>query len=425
MRKVSLAIIILLPFAWFGALALAVQTDERAPVKSPHKRVVRPCEACHVSESFNVISFDHDDTEFSLEGQHTAVECLQCHNIEDFSQVAGSCESCHQDVHLNRLGTDCERCHSPQGWMVVKGDDIHSRTDFPLMGRHVLLDCEACHGGQAPTEFAETPSNCIDCHRSDYTNVESPDHDGALFSTLCTDCHQLTGWEPAIFPDHDPLFPIFSGTHRGQWDDCAICHNDPVQSVFTCLQCHEHAQPLMDAAHNGIGGYAYNSQDCYSCHPTGVRGAFVNHDAQFFPIYSGTHNRQWSNCVECHPNAADRSQFTCLSCHAHARETMDPFHMGMSGYSYSSNACLNCHPSGNRGRFVEHDSQFFPIFSGTHNQEWNDCAQCHPNPSSRAQIDCLQCHEHRRTEMDDKHQGMSGYSYTTRACLDCHPNGTK
>ena len=74
--------------------------------------------------------------------------------------------------------------------------------------------------------------------------------------------------------------------------------------------------------------------------------------------------------------------------------------------------------------FQVHDAQFFPIFSGKHRGEWDDCVDCHTNTGNYAVFSCVDCHEHNRTEMDDKHSGEADYQYTSMACLECHPTGT-
>ena len=46
------------------------------------------------------------------------------------------------------------------------------------------------------------------------------------------------GW---FFSSHDAYFPIYSGKHKGEWNDCVDCH---IQSsnykIFSCINCHEH-----------------------------------------------------------------------------------------------------------------------------------------------------------------------------------------
>jgi len=236
----------------------------------------------------------------------------------------------------------------------------------------------------------------------------------------------MNDWQPAFLANHDPFFPIFSGEHDGVWSDCTECHSNPATFTdFTCLACHEHRQSKMDEEHQGISGYAYESTACLSCHPDGSKGDFVDHDNLFFPIFSGTHQGSWQECLECHTNPADRKEFTCLECHEHRQTQMDTKHAGIPGYAYQSSDCLTCHPDGQKGEFREHDDLFFPIFSGTHQGSWQECLECHTNPADRKQFTCLDCHEHRQTEMDATHAGIPGYLYASTQCFFCHPNGEK
>ncbi len=391
----------------------------------PHERLNFDCETCHTTESFNEVSFDHAAlTGFELVGRHGAVDCKACHTIRDFSTVETNCQSCHTDVHESKLGEDCSSCHTVDGWQVFDAVAIHANTDFPIMGRHALLDCGACHQNFPRGDLSHTDSRCVACHQSDYLSVSSPNHVTAGFTTDCETCHQMNAFRPALLPDHDVFFPIYSGEHRGEWNDCNTCHTDPNNFAdFTCLSCHAHRQTSMDEEHDGIPGYAYNSPDCYLCHPRGEAESFTDHDAQFFPIFSGSHQGEWNECSVCHTVPGDRRVIDCLGCHEHRQSEMDGKHGSMSGYSYTSAACLECHPDGQKGTFAAHDADFFPIFSGPHSGEWQECATCHTVESDRSVFDCLPCHDHEQTATDVIHVGMPGYSYTSTACYDCHPTG--
>lgn len=63
------------------------------------------CESCHDSQSFFVEAFDHNTTQFSLEGAHEGVACGSCHLPEanpdgiDF-------------IRYKPLGMQCQDCHS-------------------------------------------------------------------------------------------------------------------------------------------------------------------------------------------------------------------------------------------------------------------------------------------------------------------------
>lgn len=322
--------------------------QEAPAFDSPHKRLARSCEACHVATSFKDIRFDHDTTDFSLEALHEGAPCLACHNVEDFSRVDDRCVTCHTDIHRDRMGPDCARCHTPRGWTVFDSEEIHAPTNFPILGRHTLIDCLACHPGSPTADFRRVWTECVDCHQQEFIANPSIDHVAFGFSSRCQDCHEMTGWTPSYMPDHDPIFPIYSGRHKNTWDRCTICHVDPNnRRVFECITCHEHNRTDMDAKHQGIPGYAYVSQECYACHPTGEAGDFGEHDTLFFPIFSGAHRGEWASCTTCHDVPADRKQFTCITCHEHDRTRMDDKHLGeVQDYVYASNACYECHPTG-------------------------------------------------------------------------------
>ncbi|MDH3215033.1 MAG: hypothetical protein OEN01_01925 [Candidatus Krumholzibacteria bacterium] len=328
-------------------LALWGIASAQQPMKNPHKKLSRSCETCHTAVSFSDVRFDHSKTDFTLDGRHKSIVCLSCHVVQDFSKVDNECMACHEDVHLGQLGVTCENCHTSRAWNAFDGEEIHSSSNFPLMGRHVLLDCASCHLEQVPSNFYETPTRCVACHQMDYLEASQPGHVSGGFHTQCGQCHTFSSWRPGLMPDHDPFFPIFSGRHRNEWSSCVQCHTDPGNnSVFNCLTCHEHAQPETDGAHVGMSGYVYASAECYSCHPTGEAGRFVDHDAQFFPIYSGAHNGKWATCSTCHVDRGNASVFDCLGCHEHDQNRMDDKHSGEDNYVYASSACYDCHPDG-------------------------------------------------------------------------------
>jgi hypothetical protein len=328
--------------------ALGGAAAAQRAMKNPHEKLSRPCESCHTAVSFHDVRFDHNVTDFPLEGRHQRIACLSCHLITDFSTVDGECIACHEDLHLGKLGVACEECHISRAWNVFDAEEIHSRSNFPLMGRHVLVDCAGCHHGQLPANFNETPTECVACHRMDYMEASRPNHVAGGFHSQCEQCHTFSSWRPGMMPDHEPLFPIFSGTHKNRWNTCTECHTDPGNyNVFNCLTCHR--RPETDGAHVGMTGYVYDSPQCYACHPDGRAGRFAEHDAQFFPIYSGAHSGRWNACSTCHPDAGNASNFDCLGCHEHDRTRMDDKHLGeVGGYVYASSACFDCHPDGRK-----------------------------------------------------------------------------
>ncbi|MDQ7051479.1 MAG: hypothetical protein Q9P14_00725 [candidate division KSB1 bacterium] len=286
----------------------------------------------------------------------------------------------------------------------------------------------SCHRGLPSGNFGMATTRCESCHQQQYLDARTPDHVAFGFPTNCDQCHQMNRWKPASMPDHDALFfPVFSGVHQNTWSDCSTCHPSATnKKQFTCLSCHEHGQAKMNSKHQGITGYAYNSQDCYQCHPTGQKAEFRAHDAQFFPIFSGKHKNKWDACKTCHIDPNNRKVFSCVECHEHRQAKMDPKHQGIPGYAFNSLNCYQCHPTGQKAEFREHDAQFFPIFSGTHQNKWDACKTCHVDPNNRKVFSCVECHEHNQNLMDSKHQGITGYSVSTvMDCYQCHPTGQK
>lgn len=240
---------------------------------SPHKNLKLACTVCHGqdSESWQTIQFDHQQTGYELSGAHGRTDCLNCHNVTNFSATNRQCVGCHTDVHQNRLTTDCARCHTNnQRWTVFDTYAIHSETGFQILGKHAQLDCFSCHRGEIENRFFPVDFTCGNCHRSDYLATKSPNHSELGFEMTCNLCHTFSGWKPALFKDHDAYFPISSGAHSRVWDDCTTCHkveNDYTE--FSCTHCHTHRQSKMDDKHREKRDYVYESHACLSCHPNG------------------------------------------------------------------------------------------------------------------------------------------------------------
>jgi len=112
------------------------------------------------------------------------------------------------------------------------------------------------------------------------------------------------------------------------------------------VSCHEHEHIATATRHAGITGYKYDSKSCLSCHPAGTGGTVSRADhMKFFPIDVGTPHAT-GQCTDCHSNPADKSVFTCVSCHDHAQAMTDMQHANVTGYTYDSASCLKCHAQG-------------------------------------------------------------------------------
>ena len=138
------------------------------------------CIECHKTTMWSEVEFDHNRTNFKLEGKHGQIVCSSCHIkkngnalSQNFVNLSTLCESCHKDVHFNQFKidgkTNCERCHGFNNWQAEKFD--HAKTKFPLDGKHANVSCEKCHkqietpvGKFVKYKIEET--KCIDCHSS-------------------------------------------------------------------------------------------------------------------------------------------------------------------------------------------------------------------------------------------------------------------
>jgi hypothetical protein len=162
---------------------------------------------------------------------------------------------------------------------------------------------------------------------------------------------------------------------------------------------------------------------CSSDLPTGLRGTFTQHDALFFPVYSGTHLNRWTACADCHTDPTTRATYGCMTGTCHPAASTTGLHQGIPGYQYTAAQCLACHPTGLRGTFTQHDALFFPIYSGRHAGSWSDCTACHTDANTRATFSCMTGTCHPATDVTPHHTSVSGYQYVAAACYNCHPQG--
>jgi len=111
----------------------------------------------------------------------------------------------------------------------------------------------------------------------------------------------------------------------------------------------------------------------------------------------------------------------CVACHqTEYNNTADPNHGG----AQFPNTCEDCHSTTAwTPANWDHDGQYFPIFSGKHREAWDTCMDCHMTPNDYSQFECINCHEHNKTDMDDDHSEVNGYTWESQACLTCHPDG--
>ena len=322
----------------------------RQKVEHPHgKNFKLSCSICHSPKGWTVdkeiYSFDHNTAKLPLTGQHNVVSCKSCHPTLVFTDAKTECIECHTDIHQATAGQDCARCHTTSSWLVTNITELHRYSRFPLLGAHRTADCSDCHRSESMVRFDVTGVNCIDCHREDYMATSNPSHTNAGFSEDCSTCHPVNSnqWTGAGF--NHSFFPLVQG-HSGPV--CAACHTSGTYSDASpeCSSCHQQDYiATTNPSHSSLG-FPLTCTICHTLEPGWKPASFTEHDTKSFPIYSGNHKGTWTSCTECHANPASYAQFTCLSCHEHNKTSMDEKHREESGYSYTSQACLQCHPRG-------------------------------------------------------------------------------
>jgi hypothetical protein len=379
------------------------------------------CEDCHTTDGWKInkkpLLFNHDTTSFRLEGQHKQVDCRLCHISLVFSDAEQECRYCHTDMHYQTVGFECERCHTPKSWIVENITQIHQVSRFPLVGAHVTADCYDCHPSESLLRFEPLGVECYDCHQDDYAATTNPNHAESNFSTTCDECHLVNSfaWTGADFT-HD-FFPL-SGVH--DIADCKICHttNDYSTTSAECVSCH--LQDYNDASspdHNDLA-FSTNCTDCHTTSPDWKPARFDEHDA-LFPIYSGTHNGEWNTCAECHTLSGNYGVFSCIDCHEHNQGDTDNEHDEVSGYTYTSIACFECHPTGTGEGSFNHNASNFPL-TGAHLT--TDCSGCHANGYSGTPTVCFACHENDYTQTSNPAHNSIGIATDCETCHTTEPD---
>ncbi len=378
------------------------------------------CLSCHPDGSANG-AFNHGSTAFPLTGSHAGAACIDCHTA-GYSGTTTVCFDCHQpDFNQSQnpnhsaanLPNTCADCHTTQpGWSPASFP-IHNQF-YALNGAHATIasECATCHNGN----YTSTPNTCAGCHLPDYNQTTNPPHASSQFPTECQECHAETGWVPSTF-NHEATYPL-TGAHAQA--ACIECHASGYSGTTTvCFDCH---QPDYNQSQNPNHSAINIPNTCADCHTT-IPGwspaAFPIHN-QYYQL-NGAHAAISNDCENCHNGNYNTTPNTCTGCHiADYNQTTNPPHAS----AQFPTECQECHtetswvPS-----TFDHDNQYFPIYSGRHQGEWNACSDCHTNPTNYAQFSCINCHEHNQTDMNIQHANVTGYVYNSNACLDCHPDG--
>lgn len=208
------------------------------------------CGDCHGERDWKENRFDHSKTRFALFGKHRSVKCDDCHKGQKYKDTPVACLACHKkdDVHKGQQGEKCEQCHSAQDWKQTTFN--HARTQFPLLGKHLVVECRKCH---ATAQFKDAKTECLACHEKDDVHKRR-------LGTQCESCHNARDWRLWDYNHNTRTRFRLDGGHLGL--DCTSCHNKPVTGKavlsMACSSCHD-----KDDVHEGAFG-----RQCDKCHGT-------------------------------------------------------------------------------------------------------------------------------------------------------------
>ena len=315
------------------------------------------------------------------------------------------------------LKEPCQTCHSAGGWKPARPGRRfdHARYGFVLAGAHAAAPCGACHRSLV---FSSAQKLCASCH-------EDP-HQSEL-GTDCSRCHTARSFidRTAMVRGHQLTRLPLTGGHVGL--ECESCHAPAAQGHLRfvgtpgeCEACHMAAYRAARQPDHAAAGFP---TDCRRCHsPRAWTTNAFNHDATRFPL-TGAH--RGLACASCHGGGVYAGKDpNCVACHrANYDATTNPNH-AVLGFS---TACATCHSTTSwSGAQFDHDTRFFPIYSGGHATRWSACSDCHTSPSNFTVFTCFTCHPHSdQAKTDGNHASVSGYSYQSSACYSCHPRGRK
>ena len=370
----------------------------------PHKGQFKPkaCTTCHDTSSWEVANdrMRQIHPKLSLANGHARVACEACHDRGNNKPPSkgSKCESCHKPVHIAKFGNRCESCHASIKWVGLPesvGRDNHPKTRYPLVQKHIGVECAECHPKSKPvaSRFKNLAfDKCLSCHPDKHAGELKKYDNGE-----CARCHTLAGFTPTTFgiKQHATAF-VLDGKHIAT--PCGGCHTGPrprlsfVVGKTACLDCHENPHGSQFAKEMVQGG-------CAACHTT-VDWHQSKIDHSTWPLV-GVHAR--TKCAACHgeqkkgaePAAYRGIPRECEGCH-------DDVHAGQFR-PQPAKACKSCHDATTFAiaKTFDHKTTGY-VLDGQHKPL--ACDKCHAPATLRDGSTAI--------------RWRLGY----RKCKDCHAN---
>lgn len=470
---------------------IEVRIEKKAGYHASSEVRGKACISCHSEHhgrNFDMVRFDQDNfnhelTGYELLGAHQRIDCRQCHKpdfVDDrelkkrsktFLGLDHDCVSCHEDVHQNTLSSnDCASCHSMEAFSPAS-NFTHGDTDYPLRGKHLEVDCIACHqkevrNGKEFQHFADLDfANCNSCHEDVHNNLLGADckqcHTEASFNSLqnlrrfnhnrtnfalkgshrsvrCEDCHNLNTGLTSLFQDKKGI-----RTH-----ECNSCHEDVHENKFgtDCASCHNEkafADIDADGFNHNLTDFQlvgkHNAIDCRACHTESLTTPLVHNSCaschQDYHEGDFVKNGESPDCAQCHNEEGFEPSTYTIEAHNASDFPLEGAHL--------ATPCFACHLKEDKWRFAEigercvdcHEDVHEGYISVTYypNQR---CENCHLVDSwtanqfdhkltgfellgRHAETRCMDCHGVDESLSQNRY---TGFKNTPTACESCHEN---
>jgi hypothetical protein len=403
-----------------------------------HGQLGQDCLRCHTFVDWkSATKIDHSKTKFPLTGLHAKVPCAKCHTpaapggTPRFTGIPfAKCADCHTDPHHGAFAKSCETCHTTSSWKQIPASEQfdHSKTKYPLLGKHAQVDCLKCHRGanfKKPLPFAK----CGDCH--------TPDPHRGQFAKRkdngeCSACHTVDGWKPSLFDVKAHASSAYPLEGRHVSVPCEKCHLPAGAATryniafAKCLDCHKDV-------HAGQFAAAPYKIQCEGCHTvSGFQPStytIAQHQKSRFPL-AGAHLAViCSDChttkLAAHPTEVVPFRFedrTCTACHQDPHRGEFRERMAQKRRDGSVMGCEACHSVKSWAdiRDFDHSKTSFPL-RGAHAKV--PCDGCHKPSGPEGKITevsfrsaptaCSGCHE-------DVHAGQFAKPGRPVTCEQCH-----
>src|SRR5437868_3642255 len=402
------------------------------------------CQQCHNFANWKDVShFDHSKTKYPLTGLHAQITCQKCHtpgpdNKPRFVGLTfGKCSDCHADPHKGSFAQQaCQSCHNTNGWKRVSLANVqekfdHSKTKYPLEGKHQTVGCMQCH---TSGDFKKVIvfQKCTDCHKDIHGGQFAKRADAGE----CSSCHTVEGFRPSKYTVQDHANSAYPLELKHATLQCGQCHvpkgKDTIYRLkfAKCMDCHK------DEHQEQFAGAPYLNR-CDQCHTLkGYRPStftLARHKDTRFQLTGG---HVATPCGDCHKERStavakyaviyrfeDRS---CTVCHNDPHKGQFKERMQQTRSNGTIVGCEACHSTGSWKELqkFDHAKTSFPLV-GAHRA--TACVDCHKPPNLETNLmnvdfkvapnKCEECHE-------DIHGAQFAGTAHITPCADCH-NSTK